>query len=79
MSHGIAAARAENQSFEADLRDVQVSVVSELARNYFELRGAQRRLAVAQRSLTNQRETFRPRPRPSAWFKCCGGTGVGLL
>jgi outer membrane protein, multidrug efflux system len=37
----------------------QVSVVSELARNYFELRGAQWRLAVAQRSLTNQRETLR--------------------
>ncbi len=59
VSHGIAAARAENQAFEADLHDVQVSVVAELARNYFELRGAQWRLAVAQRSLTNQRETLR--------------------
>lgn len=59
VSHGIAATRAENQAFEADLHDVQVSVVSELARNYFELRGAQWRLAVAQRSLTNQRETLR--------------------
>jgi len=38
VSHGIAAARAENQAFEADLHDVQVSVVAELARNYFELR-----------------------------------------
>ena len=59
VSHGIAAARAENQAFEADLHDVQVSVVSELARNYFELRGAQWRLAVADRSLTNQRQTLR--------------------
>ena len=59
VSHGVAAARAENQAFEADLRDVQVSVVAELARNYFELRGAQWRLAVAERSLTNQRETLR--------------------
>jgi len=59
VSHGIAAARAENQAFEADLHDVQVSVVAELARNYFELRGAQWRLAVAERSLTNQRETLR--------------------
>jgi multidrug efflux system outer membrane protein len=59
VSHGIAAARADNQAFEADLHDVQVSVVSELARNYFELRGAQWRLAVAERSLTNQRETLR--------------------
>jgi multidrug efflux system outer membrane protein len=58
VSHGIAASRAENQAFEADLHDVQVSVVSELARNYFELRGAQWRLAVAERSLTNQRQTL---------------------
>jgi multidrug efflux system outer membrane protein len=59
VSHGVAAARAENQAFEADLHDVRVSVVAELARNYFELRGAQWRLAVAERSLTNQRETLR--------------------
>jgi outer membrane protein, multidrug efflux system len=59
VSHGIAAARAENQAFEADLHDAQVSVVAELARNYFELRGAQWRLAVAERSLKNQRETLR--------------------
>jgi multidrug efflux system outer membrane protein len=59
VTHGIAAARADNQAFEADLHDVQVSVVAELARNYFELRGAQWRLAVAERSLTNQRETLR--------------------
>jgi multidrug efflux system outer membrane protein len=59
VSHGIAAARADNQAVEADLHDVQVSVVAELARNYFELRGAQWRLAVAERSLINQRETLR--------------------
>jgi len=34
-------------------------VVAELARNYFELRGAQWRLAVAERSLKNQRDTLR--------------------
>jgi multidrug efflux system outer membrane protein len=59
VRHGVAAARADNQAVEADLRDVQVSVVAELARNYFELRGAQWRLAVAERSLNNQRETLR--------------------
>jgi len=59
VRHGIAAARSDNQAFEADLHDVEVSVVAELARNYFELRGAQWRLAVAERSLTNQRETLR--------------------
>jgi multidrug efflux system outer membrane protein len=35
VRHGVAAARAEDQAFEADLHDAQVSVVAELARNYF--------------------------------------------
>jgi multidrug efflux system outer membrane protein len=59
VRHRIAAARSDDQAFEADFNDVEVSVVAELARNYFELRGAQWRLAVAERSLTNQRETLR--------------------
>lgn len=59
VRHGIAAARSDNQALEADLRDVEVSVVAELARNYFELRGAQWRLAVAARSLKNQQDTLR--------------------
>lgn len=59
VGHGIAAGRADSEAFAADLRDVQVSVTAELARNYFELRGAQWRLAVADRSLANQRETLR--------------------
>lgn len=59
VRHGVAAGLAETQAFSADLRDVQVSTVAELAVNYFELRGAQWRLAVAERSLENQRETLR--------------------
>jgi outer membrane protein, multidrug efflux system len=59
VRHGVAAARSDNQAFEADLHDVEVSVVAELARNYFELRGAQWRLEVAERSLRNQRDTLR--------------------
>ena len=59
VRHDVAAARSHNQAVEADLHDVEVSIVAELARNYFELRGAQWRLAVAQRSLENQRETLR--------------------
>ena len=46
-------------SYEASLEDVRVIVAAEVARNYFELRGWQQRLAVAQRSLENQRETLR--------------------
>ena len=41
-----------------DLRDVQVVLTAELARTYFELRGAQERLAVAQRNGENQRHTL---------------------
>ena len=41
-----------------DLRDVQVTLSAELARNYFELRGAQERLAVAERNAENQRRTL---------------------
>lgn len=53
------AAAADADSFAADVDDVRVSVASEVARNYFELRGLQQQLAVADRSLTNQRETLR--------------------
>jgi len=45
---GVRAARADAQGFEA-----------EVARNYFDLRGLQQQLAVADRSLINQREALR--------------------
>jgi NodT family efflux transporter outer membrane factor (OMF) lipoprotein len=41
-----------------DLRDIQVSLTAELARAYFELRGAQEQLTVAQRNGENQRRTL---------------------
>jgi outer membrane protein, multidrug efflux system len=41
-----------------DLRDLRVSLTAELARAYFELRGAQERLAVARRNAENQQRTF---------------------
>jgi outer membrane protein, multidrug efflux system len=43
---------------QADLRDVQISLTAELARAYFELRGAQEQLVVAQRNAQNQRRTL---------------------
>jgi multidrug efflux system outer membrane protein len=55
----VQAADASAQAFEATLDDVRVTVASEVARNYFELRGLQRQWAVAERSLANQRETLR--------------------
>jgi multidrug efflux system outer membrane protein len=53
------AAAANAAAFDADLDDVRVSVASEVARNYFELRGYQQQEAVALRSLMNQQETLR--------------------
>jgi NodT family efflux transporter outer membrane factor (OMF) lipoprotein len=41
-----------------DLRNVHVSLTAELARSYFELRGAQEQLAVARRNAENQRNTL---------------------
>jgi multidrug efflux system outer membrane protein len=41
-----------------DLRNVRVSLTAELARAYFELRGAQELLSVAHRNATNQQRTL---------------------
>ena len=49
---------ADLQGAEASLRDAQVSVIAEVARTYFELRGEQAQLEVAQRNVVNQRETL---------------------
>jgi multidrug efflux system outer membrane protein len=55
----VRSAAATADSLAADVDDVRVSIAAEVARNYFELRGLQRQLAVADRSLMNQRETLR--------------------
>jgi multidrug efflux system outer membrane protein len=55
----VRSATANAESYAAALDDVKVSVTAEVARNYFELRGLQQRLAVAQRNLSNQQETLR--------------------
>lgn len=56
---GVEAASAEVQAAEAGLYNTQVIVTAEVARNYFELRGAQTRLEVARRNAENQRESLR--------------------
>lgn len=55
----IASASANAESLQAALAAVRVSVAADVARNYFELRGLQQRMAVLDRSLVNQRETLR--------------------
>jgi multidrug efflux system outer membrane protein len=51
------ASKATEQALEATLADAQVSVAAEVARTYFELRGAQERHAVAARNADNQLQT----------------------
>jgi multidrug efflux system outer membrane protein len=58
VRRNIEAQSAEVQAAQATLRDAQVSVTAEVARTYFELRGAQTQLAVARRNVDNQRETL---------------------
>lgn len=41
-----------------DVRDAEVTLTAEVARAYFELRGAQEQLGVARRNAENQRHTF---------------------
>jgi multidrug efflux system outer membrane protein len=52
------ASNADLEAAAADLGDVEVSLIAELSRTYFELRGDQQRLAVAQRNVANQTETL---------------------
>ena len=52
------AREAEIEVAEADRRDLIISLVSEVARNYFELRGHQNQLAVAQKNAENQTATL---------------------
>src|SRR3954463_6260100 len=56
VNRNVQAQGALVESTQHGLEDVQISVASEVARTYFELRGAQRRLAVAQRNATNQQK-----------------------
>ncbi|MGH7499883.1 MAG: efflux transporter outer membrane subunit [Gemmatimonadales bacterium] len=58
LRHNLQAQGASVDAAREDLRDVQVSLTAELARSYFELRGAQEQLAVALRNSENQRRTL---------------------
>jgi len=58
VRRNVEASRADASAIAADLQALQVSVAAEVARNYFELRGAQEQLRVAQRNADNQRKTL---------------------
>ncbi|MDF1503177.1 TolC family protein [Roseisolibacter sp. H3M3-2] len=58
LRRGAQAQGALADAAHADLRSSQVLLASELAGAYFELRGAQERLAVARRNADNQRQSL---------------------
>ena len=58
IRHSVQAQGALVGAAEEGLRDVQVTLTAELARAYFELRGAQLQLEVARQNAENQRRTF---------------------
>lgn len=59
VRRGVEARSAQFQAAEASLRDAQVSVIAEVGRTYFELRGEQTQLAVAERNVANQTDTLK--------------------
>ncbi len=59
VRRSVESAGAAVEAAEANRRDVLVSLTSEIARNYFELRGTQHELEVARRNATNQEETVK--------------------
>ena len=58
VRRNIEAAKATVESVEATREDALILVRAEVAVNYFELRGAQARLAVSTRNATNQSQTL---------------------
>jgi multidrug efflux system outer membrane protein len=59
VGRNVKAQSALAEASQHGLEDVQVIVAAEVARTYFDLRGAQRQLAVAQRNATNQQKIVR--------------------
>lgn len=57
VRRSVEAAKADLGAQQASLRDTQVTVAAEVARNYFELRGTQKRLDVARKNLASQDQT----------------------
>jgi len=57
VRRSVEAANADLAAAVASRRDVMVTLISEVARNYFELRGAQNQLQVARDNAENQRQT----------------------
>lgn len=59
VRHEVEAARADADAARADLKNTQVVVAAEIARNYIALRGAQARRAVAEENARTAQDTLR--------------------
>ncbi len=59
VRRSVEAARADAGASEASLQDAQVTLFAEVARYYFDLRGAQLRIDVANRDIENQRQSLK--------------------
>ena len=59
VRRNVEARNAQLQGAEASLHDAQISVIAEVARTYFELRGQQTQLDVAERNVVNQTDTLK--------------------
>ena len=57
IQRNIEARRSETEARAADLAAMQVAVVGELARNYFQLRGLQEQLRIVRNNVQNQKQT----------------------
>jgi outer membrane protein, multidrug efflux system len=57
VQRGVEAADAQLVSAEENWRDVQVSLVAEVARNYIDLRSFQQRIAIARKNLETQKHS----------------------
>jgi len=58
VRRSVEAARADLGAEQANYLGAEVTIAAEVARNYFELRGAQQRLAVARKNLDTERKTL---------------------
>ncbi|MDO9104557.1 MAG: efflux transporter outer membrane subunit [Methylovulum sp.] len=58
VGRNVTASSNETDAQEASLRDLSISLIAELARNYFELRGLQNQLDVAKKNIHNQSLTL---------------------
>jgi multidrug efflux system outer membrane protein len=58
VRRSVEAARADLGAEQANYQDAQVTVAAEVARNFFELRGAQKRLSVARENLSTEQQTL---------------------